>query len=222
MNSQLNGKSVLITGSSIGIGRAAARQFAREGAKVCLTYYKDKNEAQETFDTLSMGSQDMMMIELDVTDDDSVERAVNAIFEKYGGIDILVNNAGIIVRRQFMDQSQEDISKQIRTNLEGTMRVTSKFLPIVRDVIINMTAPTAFEPSNSLSVYSASKAGVWEFSQSLAEEVEDVKIFTLMPGPTATRMTGFKGDPPERVAEVMVATAAGRYQVENGERIQRA
>jgi 3-oxoacyl-[acyl-carrier protein] reductase len=220
MDGQLKGKIVLVTGSSIGIGRATAIRFAQEGCRVVVTYYKDEREAEETADRCrELGAPDVLVTELNVKDDASIDRAVETVLDKHDGLDILINNAGVIVWKPLTEQTREEVEDQVRTNLEGTVKMTQACLPYLRYMITGMTSPTALRGYETLVPYSSTKAGVLEFVRSLAKEI-DIPIFAVMPGQTATRMTNFEGDPPEKVAGVIVTLAKGRYDVASGDMVK--
>jgi 3-oxoacyl-[acyl-carrier protein] reductase len=121
---------VLITGSSSGIGRETAYRFAKAGARLVLTYYKGKTrgEAAERRCRRS-GAADTLLLYLDVVDNGGVAEAARKVKRKYGAIDFLINNAGIGVLIPFKKQTARDIERQIRTNLEGLIKVTRAFLP---------------------------------------------------------------------------------------------
>lgn len=220
MNGQLKDSVVLITGSSIGIGRATALEFAREGCQVVVTYYQDEQEARETADRCrELGAPEVMVQDLNIMDGVSINEAVDAVVQEKGRIDILVNNAGVITWKKLADQSFAEIEQQIRTNLEGTIKMTKAALPHVKGMVINMASPTALHGHPTLTAYAASKGGIISFTKTLAMELEPVKVYNVIPGETATRMTDFEGDPPEEVAEVTVRLARGEYDIESGENV---
>lgn len=213
----LKNKVVLITGSSIGIGREDAFKFAKEGCKLVITYYKDKNEALSVAKKcLDLGAADVLVLQLDVADGKSVKKCIDDVIKKFKEISILINNAGVIIWKHFAKQNDEEIESQIRTNLIGILRMTKECLPYVKDIIINMGSGAALDGYADLSVYCATKFGVRGFSQALAQELKHVKIFVVNPGVIATRMNDFHGMPPEKVAEVILNVAKGKYKLESG------
>ncbi|NLK25103.1 MAG: SDR family oxidoreductase [Euryarchaeota archaeon] len=217
MDYRLKGNVVLVTGSSLGIGRATALRFAEEGCHIIVTYYQDEQEARETSSLCQrLGAPGAMMLRLDVTDNASIENVVDTIADEMGHLDILVNNAGVIIKKKIEEHSFEDIEKQLRTNLEGTVKITRACLPHLRQMIINVASVTAHRGSPNLGVYAASKGGVIALTHTLVEEIGPRKVYNVYPGATATRMTNFQGDPPEEVAEVIVRLARGDYDVPNG------
>lgn len=209
--------TVVITGASEGIGRETAFRFAREKWNVVLTYHKDEDEGKEVRSMCDeLGARSSLLLQLDVSDPSSVKRVVHDIVQKVGKVNVLVNNAGIDVWRPLREQTPEEVSRQVRTNLEGLIIMTLEMLPHLEDMIINLGSRAGIEGYSGITVYSATKAGIRGFTRSLAREERHLKVYTVYPGGTATQMTGFRGDPPERVAEVIFEAAVGRYPLPSG------
>ena len=210
-------KTILVTGSSRGIGRETAYQFAREKAKIVVTYCEDKIEAEKTYKKcLELGATEALIVELDVTDNDCIVNAVDEVIKKFDVVDILVNNAGVILWTPLKNQSFQEIENQTRTNLEGLIKVTKVCLPHVKDQIINIASIAGKTGFVDLSVYCATKFGIRGFTQALAKEEQTVKVYSINPDRTATRMTSFKGRSPEDVAKVILNTAKGLYGLPSG------
>jgi NAD(P)-dependent dehydrogenase (short-subunit alcohol dehydrogenase family) len=210
-------RTVVITGSSEGIGREAAFRFSRAGWNVVLTYRKDKEEGMETKANCDkMGARSSILLQLDVTDTSSIKEAVKEIKHVFGKVTVLVNNAGIDVWKPLRDQTPEEVSRQVRTNLEGLIIMTLEMLPLVDVMILNIGSRTGIVGYSGITVYGATKAGVRGFTRSLAKEEKDLKVYTIYPGYTATHMTGYQGDLPEKVADLIFDTAEGRYDLPSG------
>jgi NAD(P)-dependent dehydrogenase (short-subunit alcohol dehydrogenase family) len=208
----VKGKVVFITGASSGIGKAVAETFAREGAKVVLTFNKGKKEAEALARTCKEdGAQDTLAVHLDVRDYKSIVLAMKKVVAKFEKIDLLVNNAGVAEWKHLIEQAPEDIEAQVSTNLTGLMLTTKEALPHVKDMIINIASGAGMEGYPGLAPYCATKFGVRGFSQALAQEVKHLKVAVVNPSMTATRMTNFRGIPPEQVAEIVLNTALGKY-----------
>jgi 3-oxoacyl-[acyl-carrier protein] reductase len=213
----MKSKVVLVTGSSIGIGRETAYQFAQENAMVIVTYYKDKEEAEKTYKTcLELGAADASVVELNVMDDKSLLHVVDEVAKERKKIDILVNNAGTLSWTSLQNQSFEDIAVQVRTNLEGLIKMTRACLPYVKDTIINIGSIAGTVGMEELTVLCATKFGVWGFTQALAKEVPHLNVYAVNPDFIATRMTNFEGRPAEEVARVVVNAAKGAYELPSG------
>ena len=217
MTVELANRVVLITGASIGIGREIALKFAAEGCRLALTYLEHRAEAEETARLcLGLGSPDVLVLPLEATDDDSVREVVEAVDDRFGGVDILINNAGVVVWRPFLEQSPGEIEQQLIVNLLGVLKLTWRCLPIVRDAVITIGSGSAMHGTATLAPYCASKWGVRGFTKALALEHPEKRIYAVHPTRTATRMNDFRGEPPERVAGIVLQVARGGLELEPG------
>ncbi len=213
----LKNKTLLITGSSIGIGRATAFEFAKEGSKIIITYYKDKEEGIKTAEKCrELGASEVSLFYLNLMDNESIKEVVKETINKYGKLDILINNAGVLAWKPLREQTFEEIEAQVRVNLEGLIKITKEFLPYIADCIINIGSGAGKSPFPDLTTYCATKYGVRGFTQSLALEERQLRIYAVNPGMTATRMTNYQGVPPEKVAKVILNTAKGLYNLSSG------
>src|SRR3989344_7821891 len=206
----LSGKVVLITGSSQGIGKETAFLFAKERAKLVITYHKNKSGAEEAAEKCrEFGAEDVLVLPLDLRENESIKNAVAKTVERFGGIDVLINNAGYLAEKKTRDQTFEDIEDQVRTNLEGLIKMTSAALLHIKEAVINIASGAGKSPYAELATYSATKFGVRGFTQSLAIEEPKLRIIAVNPGLTATAMTDFEGEPPQHVAEVVLKATKG-------------
>ncbi len=218
---ELKNKVVLITGSSIGIGRATALAFAKAGNKVILTYNTNKKEGEATLKECEKYSE-AHLIHLDVSDDTSLNNLTKEVIKKYGKLDILVNNAGIVVVKLFKNQTFHDIEYQIAVNLTGLIKVTHIFLPLLEQqkegLILNVASIAGKSPGDEIVPYCATKYGVRGFTQSLALELPShIKTYSINPSFTATQMTNFEGVDPSKVAAVIVKTAQEKLGKKSGD-----
>ena len=206
----MNGLTVLITGSSSGIGRETAYRFAREGSTVILTYCRGKRRgARAEARCLRLGAKETLLIHLDVTDMRSVAAAGARVSKKFGRIDFLINNASVLHYLPFRKQTPRQIERQLRTNLEGLVRMTLAFLPMVRKGFINIASAAGEETYPEMSTYCGSKFGVRGFTQALRLENKRLLIGCVNPDQTATHLSGYVGRPPSDVAEVIFRTVTG-------------
>jgi NAD(P)-dependent dehydrogenase (short-subunit alcohol dehydrogenase family) len=170
-------KTVLITGCSSGFGLETARYFLDREWKVVATMRTPREDVLPR-------SERLRVLALDVTDPDSVRQAVEAA----GPIDVVVNNAGIGLMSVFEGTSMELAREIFETNTFGTMAVTQAVLPQFRQrragVIVNVTSSVTVKPLPLLSVYTASKAAVTAFTESLALELQqfNVRVRLVVPG----------------------------------------
>ena len=212
----LNGKVVLITGASIGIGSETAKLFSKEKCKLVLTYYKDKEEAEKTAAECRKHGAEVFVLYLDVVDNTSIADCVKKTLERFQHVDILINNAAVIASKPLLKQTNEEIELQIRTNLEGLIKLTKAALPHIKETLINIASQAGITAYEELTTYCATKFGVRGFTQGIAKEHPGLFIVNVNPGLTATRMTNFEGVPPLKVAEVILKTAQRAYPVQSG------
>ena len=170
-------KTILITGCSSGFGLETARHFLDRDWTVIATMRTPREDVLPRSDRLRI-------LRLDVTDADSIGRAV----EEAGSVDVLVNNAGIGLLGALEGVTMNSVREVFATNTFGTMAMTQALLPQFRarksGVIINVTSAVTLKPLHLLSVYTASKAAVNAFTESLALELEpfNVRAHLVLPG----------------------------------------
>jgi 3-oxoacyl-[acyl-carrier protein] reductase len=213
----LAGKSVLVTGASIGIGRETALRFAAGGCRVALTFFEHRAEAEDAARRcLGLGALDAFATTLQLADVSDACRVVGEVVERFGALDVLVNNAGVVNWRPFLQQGLGEIDEQIIVNLLGVMRLTWCALPVVNDAVITVGSTATLHQSRTPPPYCASKWGLRGFVKALALEHPDKRIVSVHPTVTATRMNDMRGMSPERVADVIYGVAAGTIAVESG------
>lgn len=183
-------KTVLITGASSGIGRAAAIYFAGQGWQVAATM---RNPDKET-DLAKI--KNIKLYSLDVTDNDSILKAINSVISDYGKIDALVNNAGFGADGVFESMDDEFIYRQFNTNVFGLMRVTRAVIPHMREkrdgTIVQIASMGGRVTFPLYSLYHGTKWAVEGFSESLQYELEpfNIKIKIVEPGAIKTEFYG--------------------------------
>src|SRR3989344_2962366 len=132
-------KVVFITGSSSGIGEQTAYCFAKTGAKLALTYHTDEKGAQRVREQcLKLGASDVMLEKLELADDVCIRLTAENVINKYGKVAILINNAGILSQKPLAEKSFAEIREQIKTNLEGPIKLTQLCLPHIKESIVNI------------------------------------------------------------------------------------
>lgn len=215
----LENKIVLITGSSKGIGEAIAYAFAKEKSRLIVTYNSDGEGAHKVSDKCKeLGSSDVFVVKLNILDNASIQDSISKIEEKFGHIDILINNAGVIGWEKFEHETFKEIENQVRTNLEGMIKMTSLAFPQIKEGIINIASRAGHLPYPGRSVYCATKFGVIGFTKSLALEHPDLKIFTVSPGATKTEMWDFQeGVDPGAVADYIIKGWKGEIPLKDGD-----
>ena len=175
-------KTILITGSSTGIGKTIAAYFQAMGWNVAATMRTPENETELT----ELGN--VKCIRLDVTNEDSIQAAIEQTIKSFGGIDVIVNNAGYGTIGPFEAASQEQIRSQFDTNVFGLMNVTRAILPYFRDkregVIINIASAGGRMTWPLYTLYHGTKWAVEGFSESLQYELRpfNIRVKIIEPG----------------------------------------
>jgi NAD(P)-dependent dehydrogenase (short-subunit alcohol dehydrogenase family) len=170
-------KTVLITGCSSGFGLETARYFLDRDWRVVATMRTPREEVLPR-------SERLRVLALDVTDPESIRHAVDAA----GPLDVLVNNAGIGVLNALEGTSMDIVREVFETNTLGTIAMTQAVLPQFRarkaGVVVNVTSSVTLRPLHLLSVYTASKAAINAFTESVALELEpfNVRVRLVLPG----------------------------------------
>lgn len=181
-------KVVLITGSSRGIGRATAIEFAKEGANVIINYIKNEESAESVVTEIKQLGSDAIAIQADVANEDDVQRLVAEAVKRFGAIDILVNNAGIVFDIPILEKSVEQWERTLKVNLIGTFLCVKYVVPYMKGregaAILNISSTNGIDSLSPESAdYDTSKAGVISltknFAQSLAPEV---RVNSIAPG----------------------------------------
>jgi len=192
---KLKNKVALITGSSKGIGRATALLFAKEGAKIIVNYCKSKKEADKVADEIKKLGSDALAIKCDVSNEKEVKEMANKSIHKFGRVDILVNNAGIIVSKSFSELTSKDWEKTLRVNLIGVFLCSQAVAPYMLKQkygkIINVSSIRGLEHCGRRGIfdYNASKAGVINFTKTLAKELAPfINVNSVVPGWVETDM----------------------------------
>jgi len=210
-------KTVLITGASSGIGQQVAYRFAKDGANLALTYQSNEAGIETTAEQcLKLGAGEILTLYLNLDDDQSIIDLFKLVLEKFDQIDILINNAGFLVSNNLADQNFGEIDRQININLAGLIKITSLFLPHIKESVVNVGSALGLKGKGQLAVYCATKFGVRGFSQALADEMPGLRVYAVNPSLTATKMGGPSGLPPQKVAEIIYRAAQGLYRAKSG------
>ncbi|MGD0289498.1 MAG: 3-oxoacyl-[acyl-carrier-protein] reductase [Candidatus Binataceae bacterium] len=191
----LEGKGIIVTGATRGIGRAIALEAARRGANVAFNYLKSEQPAAELKLEIEALGCKALSAQVDVGDLKAVREMVNAAKSAFGRLDGLVNNAGLTRDKLLMMMSEDDWSEVIRTNLTGAFNFAraSVFMMMKakRGSIINVTSVSGLVGMPGQVNYSASKAGLIGMTKALAKEVGrlGVRVNALALGFIETDMT---------------------------------
>lgn len=194
-------KTVLITGASRGIGRAAARLFAQSGYDVGINYLRSEKEALSLAEELRDYGVKAVALQADVAADDQVERMVESARRELGGIGVLVNNAGIAFQKLLTDVTPEEWRRMMGVHLDGAFYCCRRVIPeMVRrqdGVILNVSSMWGVTGGSCEVPYSAAKAGLIGMTKALAKELgpSHIRVNCVAPGVIGTDMcAGLDGE----------------------------
>jgi len=181
-------KTVMITGAAVGIGRAAAIQFAKDGANVGLLDVNAEKLEQVKAELAAYGER-IAVVPCNVSDQKSVEDAVEALKQKFGNIDILVNNAALWrLKASFLETTVESWKQYMDVNIMGVVHCTRAVLgDMIQNQygrVINIASVAGVYGNANMALYSATKGAVISFSKALAKEVAayGITVNAISPG----------------------------------------
>ncbi len=204
----LKDKTVVVTGSSRGIGREIALAFAREGANIVLNARKEVDkELVKEIEQLGVKSS---IVLADVQHYDEAEKLIETAKEMFGSVDVLVNNAGITNDKLLMRMSAEDFNQVINVNLTGTFNTIQHVSRIMlkqrSGVIINLSSVVGLTGNAGQANYAASKAGVVGLTKSVARELASrgITCNAIAPGFIETEMTAVLSDKVKEMTKAQI------------------
>lgn len=212
---RFQGKVVLITGATSGIGRAAAFQFAAEGGKVGFCGRRE-NLGREVEIGIKACGGEAAYIRADVRDEVEVKTFVDTVVQKYGRLDIAFNNAGITIQKPLHEYSSAEWDDVISTNLRGVFLAMKYEIPYMLaqggGSIVVTSSSNAIATDEKRSAYTASKRGLVGLVQSAAQDYvsKGIRVNTLIPGTTDTALVR-RAAHMERVPDAVWEVAASEY-----------
>lgn len=215
-------KVVLITGGASGIGKAIAAAFVQSGAKVVVgsrTLEKVEGAVAE-LNAIDAGKSDSPVasgVALDVTCNNSVERAVNKTMTLYGGLDCIVNSAGIMIKKPTIELTAEEFNLVHETHVTGTLRVCQAAEKIFREQhsgsIINLASISSFVDLTQVTAYAAAKNAILGLTRSLANEwaKHGIRTNAIAPGFVPTDINRKMIEGTDRGRRILEHTPMGRF-----------
>lgn len=182
-------RTVLVTGSSKGIGRATAVAFAAEGANVGVHYHTDEAGAERTAEIVRERGGEATVVPGDVADPDDAVSMVEMVEETFGGIDALVNNAGMARRTPWEKLGWSEWNRILAVNVGGMFNVSKHVLPGMADrgdgVVVNVSSTWALRGGADLPAYTASKGAINALTRQMCKSFSPhgVRVNTITPGP---------------------------------------
>ena len=223
----LEGKNVLVTGGSSGIGQAIAVRFGEEGANVGINYLKVLEDARETEDMVEAVQRCQTQVEncgvkthlvqADVSNGNDVERMIQSTIDALGGLDVLINNAGIQISSPTHETEVEDFDKVMEVNLRGAFLCAREAIRHWRTedkpgCIVNVSSVHQEIPKPKYVGYSCSKGGMQNLTRTLALEYADqgIRVNAIAPGATITPINRAWTEDPEKKKQVEKHIPMGR------------
>ena len=203
--SELAGRTALVTGSSRGIGRATAVSLAEAGTDVVVNYHSDQEAAEETITRIEKTDQEAVAVQANVSIEDDLVALVERAESNFGTIDILVNNAGIARKVSTNDLTRREWDEHMATNLTAAFLLTKAVLPAMREQgwgrIVNVSSVAAQNGGITGPHYAASKAGLLGLTRSYARQLADegITVNAIAPGLIATETVTESPVTPEAV-----------------------
>ena len=214
-NKYNKGKVIIVVGASQGIGREIALELAKESHTLILAS-RNLRKLRETAEIIKGNASDVLPIKLDIQDERQIAQMVKKTYDRYGKIDALVNCAGYVEPVAVMEMTVQNWDKTLDTNLRGPFLTTREVLRYMKNTggkIVNVASTSGLTPRPGWSAYAASKAGLINFSLTMAEELKSyhIKIYCVAPGRTATALRKklapeedpTKVMPPQSVAKIV-------------------
>ena len=191
----LEGKTVLITGGSRGIGKGIVKVLIENGANVAFTYASSSGPALELSKKLNSNEAKCISYKSDASIFSDCEKLIENVINDFGNIDALINNAGITKDNLLMRMSEEDYDRVMEVNMKSVFNMTKAcqrtFLKNRRGSIINMSSVVGVKGNAGQSNYAASKSAIIGFSKSIALELgsRNIRCNVIAPGFIKTEMT---------------------------------
>jgi NAD(P)-dependent dehydrogenase (short-subunit alcohol dehydrogenase family) len=188
---RLAGKKAVITGGDSGIGRAVAIAFAREGADVLIAYLDEHEDARDTAKYVEEAGRRCVLVPGDLSDKAHAHSIIPRAVEEFGGVDVLVNNAAFQMTHESLDEiSDDEWDHTVALNLTAMFVLCKDAIPHMRPgaAIINSSSVNSDMPSPTLAPYAMTKAGIANFTASLAQLLADqgIRANSVAPGPVWT------------------------------------
>ena len=225
---QMRQRTVLITGGTSGMGLEWARELFRRGNTVIVT-----GRDQEKLNALELALPGVHTFRSDASDPQPIALLREAVIARFPALDVLINNAGIMRNLRFgAAESLEDVTREIEINLSGSVRMIDQFLAHLMTrpdaLIVNVSSGLAFIPFPAAPVYSASKAAMHSFSQSLRVQLQGTGVTVVELAPPGVETPLFRGefaaetqgqkamDPKVLVRRAIAGIEAGKLEIRPG------
>ncbi|MBQ6443599.1 MAG: glucose 1-dehydrogenase [Methanosphaera sp.] len=196
---KLEGKVAIVTGATSGMGRASAKLFAQEGAKVVVTG-RNEERAKEVVDDIKAEGNEAIYVIADMSNLDDVKKIFDVTMEEYGTVDVLFNNAGMLSMSPLMDLSIEEWNKIFNVNVTSSLVLTQLVAPVMKEkgkgTIVNTCSVASFGAHHGFAAYVDSKHAMAGLTKSIAWELgPEIRCNGIAPGLIHTAMVDSIGGP---------------------------
>ncbi|WP_018627222.1 SDR family NAD(P)-dependent oxidoreductase [Niabella aurantiaca] len=211
---QLEGKTVLITGGSRGIGAAIAQRLAREGAQIALTYKASPEKAAGVVKAIEAQNGSAIAIQADSADPQAIVHAVATTVKELGGLDVLINNAGIGVYKDISEFTIDDFDEIVAVNIRAVFMAVTAALPYLKNgsrIITIGSCQAERMPGRGGALYAMSKSALVGFTKGIARDLgpKGITANLVHPGPVDTDMNPANGPAADFQRSLMALDAFG-------------
>ncbi len=213
----LQGKVVLVTGASTGIGKAIALEAARQGARVSVNYIGERSPADAVVQEIEQGGGQALAVLADVSQSDQVNRMVQATVDRFGRLDVLVNNAGVEKQAPFLEKSEDEWDRVIAVDLKGPFLCAQAAARVmvkqqIAGTVINISSVHEDLAFPGYVAYCAAKGGLRMLCRDLALELAPyhINVVNVAPGAIATPINRETLQDPAKLAALEREIPLGR------------
>ena len=189
---ELKNKTAIITGSSRGLGKKTAIEFAKKGANVVINYNSNEAEATSTVNEITAFGGNALAVKANVSQSEDIDQLFEKTIEHFGKVDIVVNNAGIMITKFLKDFPEDEFDKQFSINVKSVFLMMKKAFEKLEENgrIINVSSSTSRLMMPTYAVYSATKAAVEQMTRIYAKEIGNrgITVNSVLPGPMNTEL----------------------------------
>lgn len=200
----LEGKTIVVTGASRGIGRSIAEELGTRSGNIAVNYRSSEDKATDVVNRIEQDDGDAIAVQGDVADFEAMQTMADHVRDEFGAVDVLVNNAGITMDHSFERMTPEEWESVVNINLTGVFNATKAFYDDIKEAdegrIINISSLVGEQGNVGQANYAAAKAGVHGLTMTLAKELAPTGATAncVSPGFTETDMFA---DVPEHIQE---------------------